>query len=236
MDNITNGLYIYHIYIYNCDINCFFEHMWGNIFFASYIDIYILIGWFIIGLACVGPVRALKSVRTLWESNMESWEILQKMEDSIGKKRDCVDFHDFHGSQLLEMISPKYQTDFTWALDRPKVVLYVTHSGKISSQSYWSPCGCVWKWGAHPKWQCSWGHWSLTSGLWGAGCPIFDPCETNQCHRVRLVGSLQVTAIWGWAQWAACCGKLVLCLEDEVKCHIFTFFNRIFLGVMGWFN
>ena len=74
---------------------------------------------------------------------MESWEILQKMEDSIGKKRECVDFHDFHGSQLLEMISPKYQTDFTWALDRPKVVLYVTHSGKISSQSYWSPCGFV---------------------------------------------------------------------------------------------
>jgi hypothetical protein len=65
------------------------------------------------------------------------------MEDSIGKKRECVEFQDFHGSQLLEMISPKYQTDFTWALDRPKVVLYVTHSGKISSQSYWSLCGFV---------------------------------------------------------------------------------------------
>ena len=30
----------------------------------------------------------------------------------LEKKRECVDFHDFHGSQLLEMISPKYQSDF----------------------------------------------------------------------------------------------------------------------------
>ena len=157
------------------------------------------------------------------------------MEDSIGKKRECVDFHDFHGSQLLEMISPKYQTDFTWALDRPKVVLYVTHSGKISSQSYWSLCGFVWKWGARPKWQCSWGHWSLTNGLWGAGCPIFDPCLTTNA-----------TGSPGW---------LVLCsrsLQSEggpggrpavassfyvwkMRWNV-TFFNRIFLGVMGWFN
>lgn len=74
MDNITNGLYIYHISIIGI-----FIVVWNIcVFFASYIDIYILIGWFIIGLARSGPVRALKSVRTLWESNMESWEIPPK--------------------------------------------------------------------------------------------------------------------------------------------------------------